>query len=135
MILGIGTDIVEIERIRQSMEKSYQKFVQRILTSKEYKQFQQLNSKQQPAFLAKRFAAKEAISKTLGTGIGRGVSFQHIVIEHDEYGKPIARLTDVALERAKHLSNQQPINLQVAISDEQQYAVAYAILETLIKNP
>ncbi|MDB9844397.1 holo-ACP synthase, partial [Porticoccaceae bacterium] len=74
MALAIGTDIVEIKRIAAVLERQGNKFIQRILCDTEQAEYQRL--KQSVAFLAKRYAAKEAVAKALGTGIGNGVSFQ-----------------------------------------------------------
>jgi len=78
MTIAIGTDIVEIQRIASALERQGDKFVQRILTESEIAEYQARGNS--VAFLAKRFAAKEAIAKALGTGIGRGISFQHMIV-------------------------------------------------------
>ena len=91
MVIGIGTDIVEIARIADVLDRQGDAFVQRILTHSEQKQYQA--SKQKAAFLAKRFAAKEAVAKALGTGIGSGVSFQDMTISNDEKGAPSVSLS------------------------------------------
>ncbi|WP_462055144.1 holo-ACP synthase, partial [Vibrio cholerae] len=72
MIVGLGTDIAEIERVEKALARSGENFARRILSDVEFEQFQSL--KQQARFLAKRFAAKEAASKALGTGIAQGVT-------------------------------------------------------------
>ncbi len=132
MIVGIGTDIIEIERIAKSITKQPIAFAERVLTPSEMEQFQSLKAEQQPRFLAKRFAAKEAISKALGTGIGRGVSFQHIQIDHDDFGKPVPILVDGAYQRFVSLAGgAKTLNAQLSISDEIHYAQAFAILESI----
>ena len=134
MILGIGTDIVNIGRIEKSIKRQ-ELFVDRILTPMETIAFKESPTALKPAFLAKRFAAKEAVSKALGTGIGRGVSFQHIHIEHDDFGKPKVALTDGALQRAESLASNvglfatKPLT-HISISDESEYAIAYCVIET-----
>ena len=87
MVKGIGTDIVATARIEAALKRTGRKFAQRILTEFELTQFDVAS--QPAAFLAKRFAAKEAAAKALGTGIGRGISWQHMHIEHDEMGAPL----------------------------------------------
>ncbi|MDH5370190.1 MAG: holo-ACP synthase, partial [Gammaproteobacteria bacterium] len=87
MIYGIGTDIVHINRMRENLDKYGDKFARRILTEAEFNEFEAKHDK--AAFLAKRFAAKEATSKAMGTGFSQGLSLHHIGVEHDDAGKPI----------------------------------------------
>ena len=101
MIKGLGTDIVEISRIQESLERLGQRFADRILRPEERQDFAQSN--QPERFLAKRFAVKEACAKALGTGIGRGVSWQHLLITHDDFGKPQLLISDGAQERMAQL--------------------------------
>lgn len=126
MIVGVGTDLVEIARIEQVLSKTDFAFIKRVLTEAERGEFEQLNFPER--FVAKRWAAKEAIAKALGTGIAQGVSFQDLHIDHDSYGKPLVRLTGRALE----ISNELCINnWSLSISDEKHYAVAFAIAESV----
>ncbi|WP_420599061.1 holo-ACP synthase [Neptuniibacter sp.] len=123
MILGVGTDILQISRIEQALERT-PKLAERILTSREQACF---SAEKQPArFLAKRFAAKEAVTKALGTGIGRGVSWHHIEIDKDELGRPLVTLNGGAAERASELGI---ANIQISYSDEKEYIVAFVIAE------
>ena len=126
MIYGIGTDIVSIERVQTIILKNRDGFIKRVLTDHEQALF--ANKADSAAFLAKRFAAKEAFSKALGTGIGRVVSFQDLTIRNNENGKPYflpsEKLRLYLLEKGikqGHLS----------ISDESQNAVAFVVLEKL----
>lgn len=124
MIVGLGTDIAEIERIEKALARSGRAFAERILTPEELAQFDSL--KQQGRFLAKRFAAKEAASKALGTGIAQGVSFQDFLISNDDHGKPLLFLSG----KAAQLADQARVtSLHLTISDERHYAVATVILE------
>ena len=123
MVIGIGTDIVEIARIADILDRQGDAFVQRILTHSEQKQYQA--SKQKAAFLAKRFAAKEAVAKALGTGIGSGVSFQDMTISNDEKGAPSVSLSAGAAQVAAEKSARKVL---LSIADEQKYAIAYAML-------
>jgi|TARA_B110000503_G_scaffold32021_1_gene51919 holo-[acyl-carrier protein] synthase len=123
MVIGIGTDIVEIARIADVLDRQGDAFVQRILTHSEQKQYQA--SKKKAAFLAKRFAAKEAVAKALGTGIGSGVSFQDMTISNDEKGAPSVSLSAGAAQVAAEKSAQKVL---LSIADEQKYAIAYAML-------
>ena len=124
MIIGIGTDIVEISRIEESIERLGDRFIQRILTVPEQSQYQTLSGARATAFVAKRFAAKEAAVKALGTGIGRGVSFQHFTIRNLDSGKPVIDVAQSIQERIG-----QPANWHLSLSDERQYALAFVTLE------
>jgi holo-[acyl-carrier protein] synthase len=123
MIRGIGTDILSIERAMAALERT-PKIASRVLAPDELVGFDQ--SSDRVRYFAKRFAAKEAIVKALGTGIGRGVSWQHVIIYKDTLGKPLVRLSGGALERAQ-LMDVQTVHL--SYSDEQAYVVAFAIAE------
>ncbi|GAD78560.1 holo-ACP synthase [Vibrio ezurae] len=123
-IVGLGTDIAEIERVEKALNRTGITFAQRILTESEMAQFETLKLKAK--FLAKRFAAKEAASKALGTGIAQGVSFQDFAISNDEWGKPQLHLSGKALEISKQLGAK---HVHLSISDERHYAVATVILE------
>ncbi|WP_028117692.1 holo-ACP synthase [Ferrimonas senticii] len=123
-IKGLGTDIVEIERIATRFDKLGDKLAARILTESELRE---LGHSSDPArFLAKRFAIKEAAAKALGTGIGRGVSFQHISLSHNEWGAPLLQLRGGAAERMAQLG---ATSTHVSLSDERRYVVATVIVE------
>lgn len=123
-IVGLGTDIAEIERVEKALARSGEPFAKRILTESEYQRFQTL--KQQGRFLAKRFAAKEAASKALGTGIALGVTFHDFNISNDEHGAPLLELGNKALDIATAKGVK---HIHLSISDERHYAVATVILE------
>lgn len=118
MILGVGTDLIEIERIRRACEKDY--FVMRTFTETESRQAKGSASK-----LAGSFAVKEAVAKALGTGFR---SFMPIDIEvlRDELGKPYVRLHNGALERFRALGMER---MEVSISDTREFAMAFAVGE------
>ncbi|MGL4827745.1 MAG: holo-ACP synthase [Vibrio sp.] len=124
MIVGLGTDIAEIERVEKALARTGESFARRILSDQEWEQFHGM--KQQGRFLAKRFAAKEAASKALGTGIAQGVTFHDFTITHDELGKPLLNLSGKAALLATQL---QVANIHLSISDERHYAMATVILE------
>ena len=94
MIYGIGTDIVHINRMQENIEKYGDKFAKRILTAFELSEYGTKNNK--AAFLAKRFAAKEATAKAMGTGFSQGLSLHHIGVINDDAGKPTLEFLDVA---------------------------------------
>lgn len=122
-IRGLGTDIVAIERIATSLQKS-PRLIERVLTPFEQQCFAELN--QPERYFAKRFAAKEAAAKALGTGIGRGISFQHFEIRNDAHGKPELLLSGRAAELATELG---VTAVWLSISDEQAYACATVVIE------
>ena len=123
MIFGIGTDIVAIERVQRALTRHGERFAKRILADSEWPGF--VASQQQAHYLAKRFAAKEAAAKAMGTGFRDGISLRHIAVEHDALGKPTlvfdanlsARHSDMGIGEA-HLS----------LSDEKHYALAFVTL-------
>jgi holo-[acyl-carrier protein] synthase len=123
MIKGVGTDLVEIARIKQSLESFGDKFSQRILAPSELISFQQSGVPEN--FVAKRFAAKEAAGKALGTGIGQGISWHDFTIEHDEWGAPLLLMTGKAAQIAK---NKGITAMNISISDERHYALAFVVL-------
>ena len=124
-ILGLGTDIAEIERIEKALTRSGEAFAARILAEPEMAVFTQL--KQQGRYLAKRFAAKEAASKALGTGIAHGVTFHDFVVSNDENGKPMLVLSNKAREIAERMGVN---HTHISISDERHYAVVTVVFES-----
>ncbi len=125
MIAGIGTDLVRIERIRHVLERHGERFARRVLVETELARFRVHGSPHR--FLAKRFAAKEALAKALGTGIGGEVSFQDLEIRNDAAGRPQVvpskRLRDWMQSRGWR-------NLQLSLSDEDDLALAFAVVES-----
>ena len=124
MILGVGIDIIEVARIASSYERFGERFVNRILHADEIAYC--LSHKNPAPFLAARFAAKEAISKAFGTGIGAQLGWQDMEIRRKESGEPFVVLhgkgeTLFASRRAKQLL--------VSLSHTQNYAAAMAVLE------
>ena len=129
MIYGVGTDIVNIERIQKVILKNREGFIKRVLTEHEQALF--ANKADSAAFCAKRFAAKEAFSKALGTGIGRAVSFQDLTIRNNDNGKPHF----IPSEKLRlYLLEKGVKQAHLSISDESQYAVAFVVLEATDKN-
>lgn len=122
-IVGLGTDIVEIERISGSRQQAA--LAKRVLTPAELEQMQQ--SAQPGRFLAKRWAAKEAAAKALGTGIAQGISFQHFEVSHAASGQPLLHFSQQAKLRAEALG---VTSAHISISDERHYALATVVLES-----
>jgi holo-[acyl-carrier protein] synthase len=122
-VIGIGTDIVEIARVEQVWRRHGDRFVTRILSPVERQEF---SAQQQPwRYLAKRFAAKEAVAKSLGTGIGIHLSWQDIHIRRSEAGAPLVQLSPRGGALALSLGGTQVL---LTLSDERAYAVAFAVL-------
>lgn len=125
MIYGIGTDIVAIGRMDKALQRHGERFAARLLAPEELGEF--AAHKAPARFLAKRFAAKEAFAKALGSGVRPPATLRNVRVGHDELGKPLlqfhptlaAELTQRGI-RAHHLS----------LSDEQDMAVAFVILES-----
>ena len=122
MIIGIGTDIIEIDRIKKAIENN-KNFLKKVFTIKEIEMFEKRNMRFE--VIAGNFAAKEAISKAIGTGI-RGFSLLDIQILRDELGKPIAYLSN---NIDKVIKKNYTIN--ISISHNKTSAIAFAVLEEL----
>jgi len=123
VIVGLGTDIIEIQRVKGSIERLNERFARRILTPTELMTYQ--DSVNGVSYLAKRFCIKEAAAKALGTGIGRGVSWQNMNTSHDEMGAPVLTFSGGAAERLAALGGNR---IHVSVSDETHYATAVVIL-------
>ncbi|MEH6798277.1 MAG: holo-ACP synthase [Halopseudomonas sabulinigri] len=122
MIRGIGTDLVLVSRIEAVLERQGERFAKRILTVAE---FQRFATHRQPArFLAKRFAAKEAILKALGTGLAGGLSWQHMQIHNDAAGAPLVQLSGVAAQRLQQGGGGRML---LSLSDEREQALAFVV--------
>ncbi|QBY44378.1 holo-ACP synthase [Arsenophonus nasoniae] len=124
-IIGLGTDLVEIVRIEQIIERLEERLAKRILSAQEWWQYQ--NHSQPVRFLAKRFAVKEAAAKALGTGIRNGLALNQFEVFNDELGKPGLNLLGQAKILAGSLGVQ---HIHVSLSDEQNYACATVIMES-----
>ena len=125
MIYGVGTDLVNIDRIKKILSKNRDGFVKRVLS--EYEQALFANKAHSAAYCAKRFAAKEAFAKALGTGIGRVVSFQDLTIRNNENGKPHF----IPSEKLRlYLVDKKIKQAHLSISDESQNAIAFVVIET-----
>lgn len=124
MILGTGIDLVEVARIRETFQKNGQRFAERILLPSEISYC--LSQRDPAPFLAARFAAKEAISKAFGTGIGAALGWQDLEIRHETSGHPIVVLHGAGLQL---FNSRQARSLHVSLSHTDNYAIATAILE------
>lgn len=131
MIIGIGTDIVMIDRIRKLLETSGDVFLDRCFTKNE--QAFSAAHPQAAAHYAKRYAAKEAAAKALGTGIGDGVTFKDIEITSPPHVAPTLALTGRAYDIAMDKTGGKPFAAHVTLSDDDPVAMAFVILEVLEK--
>ena len=125
MILGIGTDIVAVGRIQASLERHGERFARRILATVEMEEF--IADKRPAHFLAKRFAAKEALVKALGTGFRNGIKFSDISVTHNNLGKPGMCYSGTT---ALYLQKMGVSLSHISLADEQDYALAFVILDT-----
>ena len=125
MIYGVGTDIVNINRVKKILLKNRDGFINRVLSEHEQALF--ANKADSAAYCAKRFAAKEAFAKALGTGIGRVVSFQDLTIRNNENGKPHFIPSE---KLRQYLVKKNIKQAHLSISDESQNAIAFVVLET-----
>lgn len=123
-IFGIGVDIVEIDRVNHSLKKFGDSFAKKILHPNEFVKFE--DGKFKTKYLAKRFAAKEAFAKAMGTGIVADITFPKIEVVNNNEGKPQLILHDSTLARFEQLGIK---NTFLSISDEKNYAIAQVILE------
>jgi len=124
-IFGIGTDIVQVERMAANLQRFGERFARRILTDNEQRDFASTN--RQAHFLAKRFAAKEAVSKALGIGISQGLSLRQIGVGHDATGRPQLEYSGQAAEYCR----EQGISAShISLADEREYAIAFVTLVT-----
>ncbi len=124
MIFGIGTDIVRVTRMEESLNRYGEGFARRILADQEWPAF--LESRRRAHFLAKRFAAKEAAVKAMGTGFRNGITLKQIVVGHEMDGRPLLFFKEQA-EEFIHRNRIGPAHL--TLSDEEEYAVAFVTLQ------
>ncbi|OUR62516.1 holo-ACP synthase [Colwellia sp. 39_35_sub15_T18] len=122
-VVGIGTDIIDINRIADMADGVRDRLAKRVLTKEEYQYYEQTNYPER--YLAKRWAGKEAAAKALGTGIADGVSFQHINIISLATGQPTLVFSERALEVAKTLNAS---HWHISLADEKHYATAFVTL-------
>ena len=123
-ILGIGVDILENSRIKKIITNK--KFLQRIYTNDELKKSKSIKNK--ISFFSKRFAAKEAFSKALGTGFRKGLHFKDISISNDKLGKPSIKINKKLKELVTKKFNIKKIKIYLSISDEKKYSIAFVTL-------
>ena len=125
MIVGIGTDIIDVRRVENIISNYGRKFKKRCFTKNEIQRSE--NKINTVNSYAKRYAAKEACAKALGTGIARGIFWKDISVENNIFGKPSIVLTGKALKKSNQLSINK-CSIVVSLSDEKNYAIANVII-------
>ena len=123
-IFGIGTDIVSVDRIKKSLKNK--KFISRIFNEKEI--FKCKKNNNSVNCYAKRFAAKEAFSKALGTGISNGINFNEIVVLNKKSGKPYISIIGQTRKILKKKFKSKKSKISLSLSDEKKYAVAFVTI-------
>ena len=124
-ILGVGVDIVEKSRIKKSLKNKL--FIKRIFTNTEI--LLAKSKKDKIAFYANRFAAKEAFSKSIGTGFRNNLNFIDLSIKNDKLGKPLFVITDKLKKIIKKKFKITKFDFFLSISDEKKYSIAYVIFQ------
>ena len=125
-MIYLGTDIIEVERIQQNIINKNFFFLNKIFTKKEILYCE--NKKNPASFYAKRFAAKEAFAKALGTGIRKNISFKNIEISNNRYGKPIIILSGSVDGFLKKKIRNKKYNIYLSLSDDKPWAHATVII-------
>ncbi len=134
MIAGLGEDMVDIRRIEAVLTRKGDAFCARILSPSEQEHAAAFATvKARASYIAKRFAAKEACAKALGTGIRDGVMFRDIVVSNNALGRPMLDLSGGALKQLESIAANGRLHL--SLSDEYPYAHATVIIEALDANP
>ena len=122
MIISNGIDIIDIRRIKKTIDKYNFRFKKKCFhpgeISKSEARLKSIES------YAKRYAAKEACAKALGTGLARGVFWKDIEVHNDKFGKPKIKLHNNALKFVKKLTKSKSFSIEVSLSDEKKYAIA-----------
>ncbi len=124
IIFGIGTDIVSVDRIKNLLKNK--NFINRIFNKKEILKCKKINNSIN--CYAKRFAAKEAFSKALGTGISNGINFNEIVVLNKKSGKPYISIIGKTKKTLKKKFKKKNSKISLSLSDEKKYAVAFVTI-------
>ncbi len=133
MIIGIGNDLVDIRRIEKLLEETGESFVKRCFTEEESAKAKKHNTKKgKSGTYAKRYAAKEACAKALGSGFAGGVEMRDIGVRTDKNGRPFLELEGGALKRLEAITPQDKIaQMHLSLSDEYPYAQAFVVIEAI----
>ena len=125
-IFGIGTDIVNIKRMEKLLKKNNKTFKQRVFSESEIRYCDK--KKNSSSYYSKRFAAKEALSKALGTGIRKGINLKDIEISNDNYGKPSIKLKGSTRKFLKEKINSNKYSIHLSLSDDLPWAQATVVI-------
>lgn len=125
MILGLGADLADVRRVAKVLRRHPERFPARLLSPSEQAEF--ARNAHPARFLARRFAAKEAFLKAMGTGLSGGMRWQDVVVEHNAAGAPALRCGGRAGE---YLSVQGQPRLHLSLTDDGDYALAFVVIET-----
>ncbi len=130
MIIGIGSDIVDIRRVEDAWKRHGERFYQRIFTEEEIESSHKYRDQRKyHAHFAKRFAAKEAVAKALGTGIGRGGSFRDASVSNLDSGQPVVTLKGGAEARLTAITPQgMHSHIDISLSDDYPFAQAFVVI-------
>ena len=123
-INGIGVDIVENKRIKKLIKNK--QFISRIFSKKEINQSKKIKNKTN--YFSKRFAAKESLSKAIGTGFRKGLNFKDISIVNDKYGKPYYELNINIKKLIYSKFKLKKIKISVSLADEKKYSIAFSVI-------
>ena len=138
MIIGIGIDLISNDRIKKIIKKFDKNFKEKIFSKNELFDFESRYKNQKKLnqnsinFFAKRFASKEAFSKALGVGIGRGIDFNDIEIFNDKLGKPFIKILNNKEKKIKEILNCKKFIIHLTISDEKTISGAVVIIEKVL---
>ena len=123
-LFGVGTDIIRVNRLKKSLKKKL--FLSRIFNEEEIIKCKR--TKKNSNCYAKRFAAKEAFSKALGTGISKGINFNEIVVLNEKSGKPYIKLVNKTKKIVERKIKKKRYKISLSIADEKDYAVAFVTI-------
>tara|TARA_B100000700_G_scaffold227329_1_gene250978 strand:- start:175 stop:558 length:384 start_codon:yes stop_codon:yes gene_type:complete len=123
-IISVGVDIIDNTRIKKSIKNS--KFISRIFSKKEINLSKKIRNKTN--FYSKRFAAKESLSKAIGTGFRKDLNFKDITIVNDKYGKPYYELNNKVKNLIYSKFNTKKIKISLSLADEKKYSIAFSVI-------
>lgn len=136
MIIGIGTDVIQIPRIEKILNRHSSLFIKKYFSHSELEKYKNysLTQQQLASKLAKLFSAKEAFVKALGTGVRLGISLKEIEVLSDKMGKPYFNITGITKDYIKNNMNYKNIKYHLSLSDDYPIGTAFVIIEELNQN-
>jgi len=129
-IIGVGVDIVDNTRIKNSIKNK--NFISRIFSKKEINQSKKIKDKAN--YYSKRFAAKESLSKALGTGFRNDLNFKDITIVNDKYGKPSYKLNNKVKKLIYSKFKVKNIKISLSLADEKKYSIAFSVIHKWLQK-